>query len=727
MGAFLIRGGATEVAVSVRRALESLGFCDSAVPNEGTSPVPVIIGHTPSWFDRIETRLVLEPHGDTTLVTATFGSGLCLRIRLLFLIVVFLSITFLIVTFPDETIVAVRTALSAAVASAIICVVNPGKGTPLTEVPHCYWVLGAAVIGLVPFGMALAKAEKTTSTILARQETNFWEQIRKDFPLRLISPARHRPLPTTYLILTVSALVAAGGLFLCKIHPLVLLCALPFLAFLWLLSLLPHFFDHKPWLSTRLISASGASRTSLLNFLVLFLFAMGFGLTAAHQLNQNTDDSPGIKPFTELRDRLVNRNPLLDDVRSGEERTRQLLTQAEHWTQKTIERSPQTEQYNQLLRSVFLLVPAGALGVAILVLFTVGFRLYWQEVTGIPESWQERVAQNSADWIRLPSAIESRGLRGFSFRMPFMLLFILGAMINLLALLAALDLFWILMSDHALLFPQSECLVSWFFVPFLSLGMLKEPADVHGWDLVARIVLLAIVLPPLYVWGRRTLGIGADWFRGIGLALGLARRRLTISQELRTTLTELCRNTNLPVPRLRILRRGTVFLCLRTGLVARRPILLISTGALSRLTEPEMKAAIAHELGHANQNLGRFRWLRIASILGGYPPWFLLLLTDFRQLEEDADRFALQAGAEPQHLASAIIKASSVEPSESSGLTAILSRWIDRHAPHKMRDPLLKALRSGLVLDRFLFSDDLVASSHPLPRDRIAAIFARAD
>jgi Zn-dependent protease with chaperone function len=365
--------------------------------------------------------------------------------------------------------------------------------------------------------------------------------------------------------------------------------------------------------------------------------------------------------------------------------------------------------------------------VAILVLFTVGFRLYWQEVTGIPESWQERVAQNSADWIRLPSAIESRGLRGFSFRMPVILLFILGAVINVLALLAALDLFWILMSDHALLFPQSECLVSWFFVPFLSLGMLKEPADVHGWDLVARIVLLAIVLPPLYVWGRRTLGIGADWFRGIGLALGLARRSRTISQELRTTLTELCRNTNLPVPRLRILRRGTVFLCLRTGLVARRPILLISTGALSRLTEPEMKAAIAHELGHANQNLGRFRWLRIASILGGYPPWFLLLLTDLRQLEEDADRFALQAGAEPQYLASAIIKASSVEPSESSGLTAILSRWIDRHAPQKMRDPLLKALRSGLVLDRFLFSDDLVASSHPLPRDRIAAIFARAD
>ena len=727
MGAFLIRGGMDEVTASARKALASQGFHASAAMSEGASTAMVITGQTPSWFNRVETHLAMEPHGDTTLVTASFRNGLFLRIRLLFVIVVLISLTFLVVLFTDEVIVALRAVLSAAAASVIIFLVNPGRGTPLTEVPQCYWVLGGAVIALVFLGMVLGKAERTLSTILARCETGFWDQIRKDFSLRLVSLARHRPLPPAYLIVIVSAFAAAGDLLLYRIHSLVLLCALPFLAFLWLVALLPHFFDRKPWLSARSLSASGAARVSLLNCLVLLLFAAGFGLTAGYQANQDAEHGPGIKPLTELRDRLVNQDRLLDDIRSGYERTRQLATQAEHWTQKTVERSPNAKQYTPLLYSVFLLVPAGLLGAAILVFFTLGFRLYWQEVTGMPESWQERVAQADADWIRLPSAIETRGLQDFSFRAPILLLFALGALINILALLAALDLFWIIMSDHALLFPQSECLVSWFFVPFLSLGMLKEPVDVRGWDVLARVVLLVVALPPLYVWGRRTAGVGADWLRGIGPAILGTRRHRVVTQGLRTTLTELCNNTNLPIPSLRILRKGTVHLALRTRFLSQRPVLVISTGALSQLTAAEMEAALAHELGHARQNLGRLRWFRVISILGGYPPWFLLLLIDFRQMEEDADRFAMRAGAEPQALASAIIKASSVELPEASGLTAILSRWVDRNVPGKMRDSVLKAFRSALILDRFLFSDDLVGSSHPLPRDRIATILVRTD
>jgi Zn-dependent protease with chaperone function len=726
VGAFLVRGGAAEVTAAARKALVSQGFRASATMGDGASAATVVTGHTSPWFDRVETHLAVETHGGTTLVTASFGGGLFLRIRLFSVVVALVTLTSLVVLFTDEVIVAVLTTFSAIVASAIIVAIKPGAGTPLSEVPQCYWVLSGAVIALVPLGLMLGKAERAASTVPARAETDFWEQIRKGFPVRLVSLARHHPLPPAYLAVMVSAFLVAGGLFLYRIHLVVLLCALPFLAFLCLLSLLPHLFDHKPGLSARVLSASGAARVSLLGCLVLLLFAAGFGLTVACQANRDTDNSPpSTKPFTEFRDRLVNQDRFLDDVRSGYERTRQLTTRAEQWAQKAVERSPNAEQYLPLLRALFLLAPAGLLGVAMWVFFALGFHSYWQQVTGIPESWQERVAQTNADWIQLPPAIESRGLQDLSFRIPLLLLFVLGAVINTLALAAALELLWIVASDHALLFPQSECLVSWFFVPFLSLGMLKEPADLGGWDVLARAMLLVVALPPLYVCGRRTLGNWGDWLRAIGQAISGARQRRRIAQGLRSTLIEMCGNANIAVPTLRVLRKETVYLVLRSRCFSRRPALMISTGAISQLTAAEMKAAIAHELGHARQNLRRLCWLRIISILGGYPPWFLLLLTDLRRMEEDADRFALQAGADPQTLVSAILKASNLEPSETSGLSVILSRWVDQDVPPKIRDSLLKALRSGLILDRFLFSDDFVGFLHPLPRDRIVAILGQ--
>jgi Zn-dependent protease with chaperone function len=139
------------------------------------------------------------------------------------------------------------------------------------------------------------------------------------------------------------------------------------------------------------------------------------------------------------------------------------------------------------------------------------------------------------------------------------------------------------------------------------------------------------------------------------------------------------------------------------------------------LTEAELKAAVAHELGHVRQGTAWLRWLRLISTLGGHPPWFLLLPVDLRSLEEEADQFALRAGADPQALASAVIKAGNLGGSIIRK-GAVLAAWLQTRVPDRALRPISSIVRSAAVVDRFLFTDYLVSSPHPAIRDRLAAI-----
>jgi Zn-dependent protease with chaperone function len=96
-------------------------------------------------------------------------------------------------------------------------------------------------------------------------------------------------------------------------------------------------------------------------------------------------------------------------------------------------------------------------------------------------------------------------------------------------------------------------------------------------------------------------------------------------------------------------------------------------------------------------------------------------MLDLQELEEQADQFALQAGADPNALIGAILK--------SSAPTLRLATWIRRllmllrhRIPPRIHQGALRAFRWFLILDRFLFTDELSASSHPPLWDRMTTI-----
>jgi hypothetical protein len=90
-----------------------------------------------------------------------------------------------------------------------------------------------------------------------------------------------------------------------------------------------------------------------------------------------------------------------------------------------------------------------------------------------------------------------------------------------------------------------------------------------------------------------------------------------------------------------------------------RPTLVVSAGALARLDDAELSAAIAHERAHIRRR-HRFVLLfaELCRVLGRALPGTARAVRELRfQIERDADRIAVRARADRLALASAICKA----------------------------------------------------------------------
>jgi Zn-dependent protease with chaperone function len=194
-----------------------------------------------------------------------------------------------------------------------------------------------------------------------------------------------------------------------------------------------------------------------------------------------------------------------------------------------------------------------------------------------------------------------------------------------------------------------------------------------------------------------------------------------VPENLVLHIKSLCKKYAVKIPKIVKILKKTVCLSILPSYGVGKPIIFISDGAILKLTEAEIKAAIAHEIGHIKQGIWKFYMLRTIAIICGYPPWFLMLLIDLRGIEEDADKFALDVGEEPVALSQAIIKTSVPGYYSGQQMPSTLLVLCDRI---RIIKPVLKACRLVLIIDSFLCTDELIGFSHPTPKDRIATIMA---
>lgn len=138
----------------------------------------------------------------------------------------------------------------------------------------------------------------------------------------------------------------------------------------------------------------------------------------------------------------------------------------------------------------------------------------------------------------------------------------------------------------------------------------------------------------------------------------------------------------------------------------RRPLVIVSAGALTTFDDEELAASLAHERGHI-EHRHRFVLLfaEVCRSLARFVPGTRRAVDELVfQLERDADRWAVQRRHEPTALASAICKAAR-RPVHGGGALMTLSgrgvacrvrQLLAPHVPRK-RDRRLDALAAGMV------------------------------
>jgi Zn-dependent protease with chaperone function len=718
VGAFVARGDVKEVRAAVRKQLEAQNF----VVEEANLPTTTLIAAR--RFDRlwnnVTARIRLEPYRNVTLVDAKFKMGLLYQAVFLALLVYMSTILVLLALYIEEFAIAARDILVRIGAYLIGSVLGGISKNVITDLPERSLMSIGALVTIYPAFRLICKLDTNGSTSLTEDETAFWNFLKKNFPLRLMAFAKLHPLSVNPTICWNILILTIGSILLFKMPPIVFYVVFPYFLYIFMAILMPLFYEHSPILYHRTLVVRNNAVINVLSSQILLLAAAGFVTSIIYDLNQQHGNESTPISIATIRQCIEARQSLIGNPISAAEAVQGLSKDATHYTEEVVQKFPNSAEKKNVIEKIFLLanmLPIFAMFCGVL-LFAV---LLFVQVVEFPTKWHNYAGKNDVDWIRLPAEVESRGVHNKPFQITILLVFIAGAVLNTLVLLVAVDALWFILSGHTLLFTQTQTLLTWVLVPFLIADKITGTQNPWFWSFTVKLIIIIFGLLPLIIVSRRISAICHNSIsRFIYYMLGSFSSH-QVPKNLVQHVNDLCKKYAVNAPKVVKTPEKTVYLSVLPSYVVGKPIIFISEGAVSKLTEAEMKAAITHEIGHIKQGVRKYHLLRIASVICGHPPWFLLLLVDLRKLEDDADKFALQAGAEPSALASAIIKTTIPEYFDDSQLSpSPLIAGI--HIP--VINSIRKVLRLISVIDHFSCGDELVGSSHPLPRDRIATILA---
>lgn len=719
MGAFVARGDVKEVHTAIRKQLGSQKF-EVGVDLNLSSPTLVATNRSGSLWQNMKAHIQLEPYEDVVLIDAKFQLGLLHRIALLILSTYKSTIFILFILYVEEFALAVLDVVARVGAYFIGNALGGISDRVLTDLPKCHLVLAVALGAAFPAFILYYRLGTEGSRVLTKTETEFWGSLKKIFPLRLMALAKLRAHPADITGSIVIAVVISGGIMLFRICPWLLVCWFPLLFLLGISLVTPLLYERQSAIYPKAVIVQSSVIITCLSSQILLLLTACFLISAAYGLSSKSQDSEKAMTISDLRQYLNDDKNLIGENCSVSEIMQGLSTKAGYWAEKIIQKVPRVSEKKTDIEKMFILAyvsPVVGMACAIL-LFSI---FLGSLMVGLPLLWQNYAGKDEIDWIRLPAEVESKGARSKSFRIIIFLISIMAAVLNTFTLLAAIDAVWFVLSGHALLFPQIQALLTWVFIPFLTVGELTNTQGLWIWDSLARFVIMIVGLPPLIIAARRILTVCYDFIRRLLYRILCLFSRWQVPKSLTLHVNNICHEHGIQYPMVIRIPDKTVHLSVSPSFVGGRPVIWVSDGAIAQLTEAEIKAAVAHELAHVKQRIEVLHLLKTIAILCGQPPWFLMLLVDFRKLEEDADRFALCVGEDPFALARAIVKASTPKYPGNSRTVSILSTLRKRTL---IPNPILKAFRLVLIIDRFLFTDELVGFSHPLPRDRIATILA---
>ena len=305
-----------------------------------------------------------------------------------------------------------------------------------------------------------------------------------------------------------------------------------------------------------------------------------------------------------------------------------------------------------------------------------------------------------------------------SLKVLILLNWIVGGIINIVAVVFCIDSISYLIRGRALLFEKTANLWSWVFAAskmlFGGIGGQKTGA----------VFIIIVSLPALILFAsfirRGILTVFSaikvllrhfffNKYQNAGISL--------IEDFVRQT----CSKYDIAKPIIVLVESQDIIMRLRTIFIHDKTVIELSTGTIELLNRHELKAVIAHELGHVRQGLWKLTTLKLLSSLAMFPNYYLTLCIDWAKNEMDADQFALAVTKDPQSLKQALIKISTAQISYSMLATGSSLGFFNKSLKTSLKI-FSKRLHSVIISVKFFFGDGLFGYVHPYLSERLEAI-----
>lgn len=190
---------------------------------------------------------------------------------------------------------------------------------------------------------------------------------------------------------------------------------------------------------------------------------------------------------------------------------------------------------------------------------------------------------------------------------------------------------------------------------------------------------------------------------------------------VKNSVKDMCSENAVREPVVILVKKKDIGIRLYWAVLNARAVIEITDGALELLTQDELRAAIAHELGHVKQGVLKVEVLKLLSSLALFPNHYLTLCLNWSSKEMQADRFALEATNDPNSLKQALIKTSTGHVSD---LNDSAGQRRPRFSNGWLGSKIRKKWLSILTSVRFFWGDSLFGYSHPYLSERIKGIDA---
>lgn len=358
------------------------------------------------------------------------------------------------------------------------------------------------------------------------------------------------------------------------------------------------------------------------------------------------------------------------------------------------------EKFSRVLRTMIMILLGTPIILSSLSLF---HRYYLFFITA--DSWKEKIGSQDPTYISILPIHSETVLQNYITKIVLMLYCLASAILNMCAIVIGIDAAYFILFEKTILVKSLSIVFTW--VPTLFFLLIGTGVPFVA-AILSDVIMMSLVLPFLLL--MTSITVKGIWSLINGKRVGYRPNKESPSLSLIYFIENVANKYHLDQPKLIFTDNQEVEIVTRIGWPwSRKKIIEISQGAMESLSEKELIAGVAHEIGHIAQGLGPLRVARLLSRIAMFPNNILSLYFDFAQMEFQADKFALEAGVDKEVL-SLLIARSVVKTKRQ---TTASSPFLNRNQP---------LIQKIMIVTTFFLSEELLRYGHPYWQERLERI-----